>query len=199
MRLLSRLADQLPPIQGTKSLTLSNLSPLRVSELAQNRPNPFDLTLPDDRRAALAADLGLLGLRKVRLSGALTAEGRRDWRLTARLGATVVQPCVVTLDPVTTRIEADIARLYTVSFTEPEDTEAEMPEDDSVEPLPETIDLAAVLAEALALNLPLYPHADGADLGEAVYTEPGKTPMRDEDARPFAGLADLRDQLKSDD
>ena len=74
-----------------------------------------------------------------------------------------------------------------------------MPDDDTIEPLPDVIDLGAVLAEALALNLPLYPRADGAHLDQAVFTEPGKLPMTDEDARPFAGLAGLRDQLKSED
>ncbi len=52
--------------------------------------------------------------------------------------------------------------------------------------------------EALTLALPLYPRADGADLGEPVFTEPGKRPLTDEDARPFAGLKDLRDRLKKD-
>ena len=32
-----------------------------------------------------------------------------------------------------------------------------MPEDDAIEPLPETLDLGEVLAEALALALPAYP------------------------------------------
>jgi uncharacterized metal-binding protein YceD (DUF177 family) len=54
------------------------------------------------------------------------------------------------------------------------------------------------LAEALALALPLYPRAPGAELGEAAFTEPGKPVLRDEDARPFAGLAHLRDKLKGD-
>ena len=36
----------------------------------------------------------------------------------------------------------------------------------------------------------------GAELGEAVYTAPGQIPMSDEDARPFAGLAALRDKLE---
>ncbi|MGB1722615.1 MAG: DUF177 domain-containing protein, partial [Paracoccaceae bacterium] len=40
------------------------------------------------------------------------------------------------------------------------------------------------------------PRAHGADLGEAVFTEPGKAAMRDEDTRPFAGLAALREQLE---
>ena len=48
---------------------------------------------------------------------------------------------------------------------------------------------------ALALALPLYPRAEGADLAQAQFAGPGVTPMTDEDARPFAGLKDLRDKL----
>jgi hypothetical protein len=44
-------------------------------------------------------------VRKLRFIGTLEPEGAQDWRLTADLGATVVQPCVVTLAPVTTRLE----------------------------------------------------------------------------------------------
>jgi len=51
----------------------------------------------------------------------------------------------------------------------------------------------------LCLTLPEYPRAEGATLGESIYTQPGEAPMRDEDARPFAGLAALKDQLKSGD
>ena len=70
-----------------------------------------------------------------------------------------------------------------------------MPEDDTRDPLPEVIDVATVALEALALALPLYPRAPGAELGEAVYTAPGATPLRDEDLRPFAGLAALKSRL----
>ena len=52
-----------------------------------------------------------------------------------------------------------------------------------------------VLAEALALALPDYPRGDEEVIGEQVFTEPGKEAMTDEDAKPFAGLAALRDKL----
>jgi hypothetical protein len=54
----------------------------------------------------------------------------------------------------------------------------------------------AVLAEALALALPDYPRAPGAELGQAVFAEPGIEPLRDEALRPFAGLAAFKDRLK---
>ena len=172
---------------------------LRVVDLSQTAPTRFDLRPDAATMTALAQELDLSGLRKLRFEGEITAQGKRDWRLRAHLGATVTQPCVVTLEPVTTRIETDIARLYLARYEDPDGEEAEMPEDDTVEPVPDTLDLEALMAESLALALPDYPRKDGAHLGEAIYSAPGIDPMRDEDARPFAGLAGLRDALKNDD
>ncbi|MFV0514100.1 MAG: YceD family protein [Jhaorihella sp.] len=169
---------------------------LRVADLSQNAPTGFDLRPDPEALKALAGGLGIGDLRKLRFYGQVAARGRHDWELTGRLGATVVQPCVVTLDPVTTRIETDVSRLYLADFTDPGESEAEMPDDDRIEPLGRVIDLGAVMAEALSLALPLYPRKDGAEPGEAVFTRPGQAPMRDEDARPFAGLAGLRDTLR---
>ncbi len=169
---------------------------LRIADLADRRATPFELRPEAPQREAIAQELGLLGLRKLSLAGDIRPEGKRDWRLEARLGATVVQSCSVTLEPVTTRIDEPVLRRYVAALEMPEgDTETEMPEDDTMEPLPAAVDLEQVLIEALSLSLPPFPRAEGASLGEAVYTEPGKTPMRDEDAKPFAGLAALRDKL----
>jgi uncharacterized metal-binding protein YceD (DUF177 family) len=175
---------------------MTDKTALRVADLSQNAPTAFDLRPDSAAMKALAAELGLSGLRKLSFVGQIQAQGRRDWTLTARLGATVTQPCVVTLEPVITRIETDVRRTYLADLPTPQEAEVEMPEDDTVEQLGAVIDPAAVMAESLALALPLYPRKDGVDPGEAVFTEPGKTPMRDEDTRPFAGLANLRDALK---
>ena len=45
---------------------------------------------------------------------------------------------------------------------------------------------------------PDYPRKDAVELGQMIYTKPGDAPMTDEDARPFAGLADLQAKLKKD-
>ncbi|EEX10537.1 conserved hypothetical protein [Ruegeria lacuscaerulensis ITI-1157] len=119
--------------------------------------------------------------------------------LEGHLGATVIQPCVVTLEPVTTRIETPVRRMYLSDWTEPDEPEFEMPEDDETEPLGSEIDPGIVMHEALALALPQYPRKDGAHLDDANFTEPGKQAMTDEDAKPFAGLAGLRDALKKDE
>lgn len=171
---------------------------LRVAELPQNAQTPFSLRPDAEALREIALELGLTSVRKLSFQGTLTALGRTDWQLDARLGATVIQPCVVTLEPVTTRIDADITRLFIKDYVEPDEPEAEMPEDDRSEPLTPWIDPAVVMIEALALEVPEYPRADGAELGELIYTKPGDTPMTDADARPFAGLADLRQALKDD-
>ena len=76
----------------------------------------------------------------------------------------------------------------------------EVPEDDTREPLGDVIDPAAVMLEALALAVPPFPRRDDAPVpGATVVTEPGKPPMRDEDARPFAALGALRDRLSGSD
>jgi uncharacterized metal-binding protein YceD (DUF177 family) len=106
---------------------------------------------------------------------------------------------VVTLEPVTTRIEEEVIRIYLANWSTPQETETEMTEDDSVEPLRDIIDLTALAAEVLALAIPQFPRAANAQLGEFNITEPGAVPLSDESAKPFAGLAALKDKLGKTD
>ncbi|MBC7164024.1 MAG: DUF177 domain-containing protein [Roseovarius sp.] len=171
---------------------------LRLSHL-KRRATAFEIVPDAPARRVLSEALGLLDLRKLRLSGQIAAEGERDWLLTATLGATVVQPCVVTLDPVTTRIDEPVTRRYSPDTDTPAPgEEVEMP-DDTLEPLPEVLDLHALLAEALALALPQFPRVEGAEPVAIRAAPEGVRPIEDEDTRPFAGLAGLRDRLKGDD
>jgi len=172
---------------------------LRVASLSQSGSNPFSLRPDSDALTAMAATLGLSGLRKLAFEGSLTPLGERDWQLKGRLGATVTQPCVVTLEPVTTRIDTDVARVYLHDYQETDAPEVEVPEDDNVEPLGVWIDPALVMEEALALALPEYPRKQDAETGTVRVTEPGKQPMSDEQARPFAGLAAFKERLENKD
>lgn len=159
------------------------------------RPVPFAVTPDAEAMAALAEELGIVAIRKLRFDGELRPDGERDLLLEARLGVTVVQSCVVTLEPVTTRIDEDVTRRYLAEMPEPEADEVEMPEDETAEQKPAAIDLEAVMAEAVALALPDFPRAEGVDAVDMSVTEPGKTPMTDDDAKPFAALKSLRDKL----
>lgn len=188
-----------------ESISLMSKSPpsgaaLRVSALAQNAATPF-LVQPDAAAmVVIAEELALSGLRKLRFGGEVRGHGATDWLLSGTLGATVTQPCGVTLEPVTTRIDVPVRRLYVRDLQEVDAPEVEMPEDDEVEPLTQWIDPEAVMIEALSLSLPLYPRADHAEpLPETVLTEPGAAPLTAQAMKPFAGLAALKDKLEGDD
>lgn len=176
------------------------LSPLRVADLKTNRDHDILLTPDTATRQALAESLDLLDLRKLRLEGVLKPLGKKDWRFTGKLGATVVQPCVVTLEPVTTRLDVVVERNFIAGYEHPDPgSETEMDQDDTSEPLREVIDPGQIMAESLALALPDYPRAEDAEAADLVFTEPGETPMTDQEARPFAQLAGLRDKLAGND
>ncbi len=170
----------------------------RVAGLSSRAPTRFSLRPDDAGRAQIARELDITGIRKLSFEGQIAPLGKRGWRLSATLGATVVQACVVTLAPVVTRIDEEVTRTYVppeqIRLPE-EGSEVEMPEDDTTEPLGDVISARAAMVEALTLALPLYPRAEGAELGEAVFTEGGAAPLRDDDLKPFAGLAGLRDKL----
>jgi uncharacterized metal-binding protein YceD (DUF177 family) len=168
---------------------------MRLAEGGTRGPKDFVILPMADERTAIARHLGIPGLRKLRFAGRLTPAGRRDWTLEAHLGATAVQDCVVTLAPVVTRIDEAVLRRYLADLPAPGPGEVEVPEDDSVEDLPSSIDLCDVMIEALSLALPPFPRAPGAELGEITVTEPGADPPDPAALRPFAGLSDLRARL----
>lgn len=174
-------------------MTASDLPslPFRVAALPARKPTRFDFRPGAEERAAIAAALGLVAVAELRLRGELRPAGRRDWLVEAELGAEVTQACVVTLAPVTSRIDEPVSRRYLADFVEPDAEETEMA-DETIEPLPEVIDIGAVAVEALALALPPYPRAAGADFAGATALPSGAEPIADEETtRPFAGLADL--------
>lgn len=168
---------------------------VRTGDLTGNRRRPFELRPDAAARAALVEEMGLLELKTLRFKGELRPSGKSDVTLEARLTAEVVQPCVVTLAPVPTKIDETVLRVYVAGMEIPAGDEVEMPEDDTREPMPEMIDLEEVMAEALALSLPDYPRAEGAGLGEAVYAGEGVAPLTNDALKPFAGLAALKDKL----
>lgn len=177
----------------TIDLPLSH--PIRTVDLTGRRERAFDLRPDAAQLLAMAPVLDVTRVDDVVFTGVLRPSGQADVILEGRLKGRAQQPCVVTLAPVTTHIDTDITRRYIAGMELPGDAEAEMPEDDTIEPLPQIIDLGAVLLEALALALPDYPRAEGAELGEAVFAAANAEPLRDADLKPFAALAALKKPL----
>jgi uncharacterized metal-binding protein YceD (DUF177 family) len=175
----------------TDPLTL----PFPVRALSPKKPTRFDLTPDAATRAAIAAGLEITSIRSLQFKGELRPAGRRDILLEAVLSARVEQPCGITLTPVFTDLHEVVTRRYVAEWVEPDGTDVEMPEDDTSEALPDVIDVGLVAVEALTLALPMYPRAPGASLPDATFAEPGVTPLKDGDLKPFASLAALKDKL----
>jgi uncharacterized metal-binding protein YceD (DUF177 family) len=169
----------------------------RTGGLSPRKPTRFSYVPGAEDRKGLAADLGLLALQALELTGDIRPSGRDELVLEARLTARVDQPCSVTLAPVPAKIDEAVRRRFVADYHVPEGEEAEMPEDDTVEPMPETIDLAEIAAEALALALPLYPRAPGAVFTQALHAGDGVAPLSDTDVKPFSALQGLAEQLKA--
>lgn len=180
-----------PLDQAGRSASARPALSFRVAAIAGRAATHVRFRPSAPERQAIASDLGLLDLPALEFDGDIRPAGKRDMVLSGKLTATVVQPCSVTLEPVTTRIADQVIRQYLADYKVSDADEVEIPDDDTIEALPEVIDAALVVIEALALALPLYPRAPGVELGEAVYTEPGGTPLREADLKPFAGLAGL--------
>ncbi|MEM9436892.1 MAG: DUF177 domain-containing protein [Pseudomonadota bacterium] len=174
---------------------MSEVSLIPLSHLPAGQPHSVTWVPDKDTLSDLAWALDLTDLRKVRAEVTLSPQGNSDWHMSVRWGATVVQPCVVTLAPVTTRLEEQDGRTFTAHMPEISEAETEMPDDDRLDPLPDTVDLKDILREMISLALPPYPRAADAELKTTVFGPPGTAPMTDEDAKPFAGLASLKDKL----
>ena len=179
----------------------SEATVLRVADLPKRTPHRFSLRPDRPTMEAIANQLSLGGLRKLSFSGELRPDRGRDWRLEGILGATVTQPCVVTLEPVTTRLDVEVTRRFLDEM--PHETtsaeEIEMDEDETIDPLGSHIDLESVMIEALALALPDYPRKTDTPPVETEVTPPGARPIEEERQKPFAGLADLKKKLKRDE
>lgn len=168
----------------------------RVADLPSKKVTRFSFRPDGNHRNSIAQALGFDGIKKLDFAGEIAPMGKRDWRLSGKLGATVTQSCVVTLKPVTTRVDIAVSREFLIEKSEPSGDEHEITEDDSVEELGEFIDPYFVMQEALAIAAPDYPRAANAQLEDSVYTEPGKVALTDEDAKPFAALANLIKQTE---
>lgn len=158
-------------------------SRLRVAHLNSRQATEFDLRPDTEARAVIADGLGIDGVAGLSFKGNLTAGPNDSWELRAKLHARVIQPCVVTLAPVKTDLTADVMRVYSPHLRTPEGDEVEMP-DETLESLGQFIDLEAVMIEELALALPEYPRAKGAEL---MPQSPDDTSTPDT-RRPFQGL-----------
>jgi uncharacterized metal-binding protein YceD (DUF177 family) len=167
--------------------------PLRLASLPRRAPHPVHLRPDAAARAALARELGILGIDRLEMTAELAAEGRAGWRLSGRLSARVTQACVATGAPVRSDLSAEVLRRWLPDPDLPTAPEAELPEDVSVEPLRPLVDAGEVLREELSLALPDWPRAAEAPVpAPEPAPEPGAATAPAARPNPFAVLAALK-------
>ena len=155
-----------------------------------SRPLPLGLVGPEGRhevleadeaeRAALARRFGIPAVESLRAELSLRPDTDGAVRAEGRLDASVVQSCVVTLEPVAQRVAEAVNFRLLPAGREPRD---EADEPDEIATDGGVADLGEAVAEQLALALDPYPRAPDAAL-----------PAEASDAaeHPLAALAKLR-------
>jgi uncharacterized metal-binding protein YceD (DUF177 family) len=143
-------------------------------------------------RAALAARFGLLALDSLKATVRLKKLRGPQVRVEGEFAADVVQSCVVTLEPVRSRI----ADAFSITFTPAVELDdgAELDLSPWAQDLPEpltggVLDIGEAVAQQLAVALDPYPRAAGVTFAAENYS--GLAPERPENG-PFAALASLR-------
>ncbi|MCF6271904.1 MAG: DUF177 domain-containing protein [Rhodobacteraceae bacterium] len=171
--------------------------PIEVERLRANTAFVFDITPNEAEADAIREALGLRGMRKMRFQGEIEPLDKRGWRVKGLIGVSITQDCVITLEPVKTRIDSEVSLRFLPESMIEYDTPEDVLEDD-IEPLGPVIDLGHVALEALGLAIPGYPRSESAQAAQLSAAPPGAAPITDADVKPFAGLADLRSKLDSD-
>jgi uncharacterized metal-binding protein YceD (DUF177 family) len=173
---------------------------LDVAHLREAQDFTFEISPEPAEAQAIARLMGAQAVRKLRFSGRLAPFGKEGWRLEGQLGATVIQTCVVTLEPMTTRVDQAVRRDYRPirGPAGPSDILLSPEDDDEIEPLGRQIDLGLLAIETLALALPAYPRKPGAELERRTFAAEGVVPLGDAEVKPFAALAALKDKLSGE-
>jgi uncharacterized metal-binding protein YceD (DUF177 family) len=162
---------------------------IRVEDVPA-RSLDWTATATDAERQSIAETLDLIDVARLTANGKIEGLAGGIYRLTGRLKADIVQPCVITLDPVPAKIDEPIAIEFRPTDLV-EDELASTPDYDEafeIEPIVHgRLETGRVIYELLSASLDPYPRAVGADMKDITVQPPGGAPIN-----PFAVLAKLK-------
>jgi uncharacterized metal-binding protein YceD (DUF177 family) len=165
-------------------------------------PQQLELHAEDEERRAIASHAGVAAIERLHAQLDLSRWRRGGARARGWLEATVVQPCVVTLEP----LKQEIGEEMDIRFL-PADEENRRPAENGAtivgpddEDPPDlfsgpAIDLWPAVIERLLLAIEYYPRAPDAELDSEIPS--GEDEAGDDS--PFAALGQLRHRKKSED
>lgn len=152
--------------------------PLRTERALRGQVH--EVVATPEECARLAQRMGIVAIRSLRGRFELTPEPGGVFAAHLRMTASVVQACVVTLEPFTADLAEDVQLRLVPEGSESEDDDPEGP--DEIPYAGAVIDLGELAAEQLALALDPYPRRPDAAL----------PPVEDTAPHPFAALRRLR-------
>ncbi len=166
---------------------LSRLIPLGRVQRQEVREH---IVADDAERRALAARFGLIALESLAADVRLRRHGKGPLvEVSGRWSAEVVQACVVSLEPVRSKLEESFTSFYSSELETSEEILIDIDADDPPEPIgPEGIDIGEAVAQQLALALDPYPRLTGVQL-------PGGLDESEPAAGPFAALEVLKREV----
>ena len=170
--------------------------PVSVAKLG-SRLASYTIEANEAERAALAERFELVSLGRLVAEVALHRD-RGDIRVEGKLEASLVQSCVVTLEPVPEEIDESFVVLYRPGLDEDEADRLalEDPDGDLVEPLAgDAIDIGEAVAQSLSVAMEPYPRAPGVELPEIDDGEETEDAAAPEGSRPFDALAGLKRRI----
>lgn len=174
--------------------------PISIDDVP-NLGRTWVVTATPEECRALADRYGILDVEGLEAKVKVRPVGRTDsFKVEGTLTASVVQACVVSLEPVRQSVSETFAVVFAPEAEEgggdgwdgAGELTVDLTAEDPPDPLVDgKIDLGEVVAEHLALALDPFPRAEGAEIqGFSPEPEPEQTVTN----RPFAVLAEFRDK-----
>jgi len=166
-----------PVCEFSRVVSVARIPPKGIEELLEAKPS---------EREALAKRFGLVALPSLKAQLTLIPSGQQVIAATGTIEAEVVQSCIVTLEPIKSRlnIDVDIVFIPAEAVRESCDASQEAELDEEFEYFAEgKIDIGEQVAQQLGINIDPYPRKKGVKLGAVEF---GK---KVEKIKPFAKLA----------
>lgn len=165
--------------------------PERIDTIGE-RAHSVTIIADATERAALAQRFSLVAIKALGATFAVQRDAR-GIIVTGRVTADVVQACVVTDDPLESRVDEAVALRFVAEDAATLPDEIELADDalDTIGYVGSAIDLGEAAAETVALALDPFPRGPRA---ATMLRDAGV--IGEEEAGPFGALSALKDKLK---
>ncbi|MDC0151387.1 hypothetical protein OAI80_00310 [Paracoccaceae bacterium] len=169
---------------------LSYQDKIDLSKLNAEKTIKFDMIFSQEDLLQISNDLDLESIKKTKLRGEISKINKDKWTLRAVMGATILQKSVLSLKPVTTRIDDKITRqIVKGPDLSIQKSELELNDDDFID---KELHLGNIFFECLALAVPTYPKEPNEIFENISLAQKAAEIPSNDETSPFAILSALK-------